>query len=322
MGLRVKVIIPIAAIFLALSPSWAGPEADAKIAEHFTVRWSSIRYDRAVVLHNPEISSTQQELSEGLSLACEIEIRDPNLVLGTAREGVITQLTDGKNLRFDIAPPSGRLRQSYEYLHYRDRFTQPPKVPRWRAILRSALRLPKNTSFRPQLVTELQPNRLQMHLDKTMLDEGSTEVRRLEGYFHALMAESLVHVDVPFEPNDNWVPLTPELAIQVREAHCDGSSYRLRIEARPRGGNFMRPLSAEAPLPGRIVIARQLIGPDGEPKGQHQRFARFLAPVVGSSSGSGRDMWIETIRFVIAVNPTSQKVPFELKHIPLPHPGP
>jgi len=322
MRLSMMRVVLIAIFCTGLSTSGAESRTEADIASRFNVRWSSVQYRKAVVVYNPEVSSAKQETSETVSLGCEVEIRDPNLVLGVSRDCTVTELTDGRGREIKVnSPPQGlgRFGRSYEGLRYSDRFAPPAKVPRWRSFLRSLLKLPQNTNVRPQRVTKLEPSRFQIQLDKRLIEQDGAEIRHIEGYFHALMAESYVHIDVPFEPNDNWVRLTPELEIQVREAHCDGSSYRLRIEALPRGGISMRPLSASGPLPDRVVIAKQFIGPDGKPTGRHHGFSHLPVPVAGSSSGGGRDMWITAIRFVIAVNPTHQKIPFELKHIPLPH---
>jgi hypothetical protein len=172
----------------------------------------------------------------------------------------------------------------------------------------------------PQFVTELQPCRITMRLDKDLLGQARRELRSVKGYFHALIAESLENIDVPFEPNDAWVRLTPDVEIQVREAVCTPGSYRFSIETRPQGGGGMRPLMVGEPLPGRIVVARQLLGPDGKPDSRPG--PSFLpAPIGGRSSGSGGNFQIKTIRFVVAVNPTEHKIPFELAHVPLPNPA-
>ena len=324
MGMPGMIVVEMVALFLGLSTSGAESGTEAAIANRFKVGWSSVQYNKTVVVRNPKVASTPQETSETVWLGCEAEIRDPNLVLGTSRDCVVTQLTDGRGREIDIdaaRSPRG-LRRSYEGLRYRERFTQPPKVPRWRAYLRSLLKLPQNANFRPQRVTELRPSQFRIQLDKKLLDQDNAEIRRLKGYFHALAAESCVHVDVPFEPNDNWVSLTAGLEIRVREASCDGSSYRFRIETSPRGGDTMRPIQVDGLLPDRIVVARQFIGRDGQPVRSHSGFSRLPAPLGGSGSGSGSNTWIEAIRFIIAVNPSHHKVPFELEHVPLPHLGP
>ena len=317
------VIVQIVLLLAGLSPAGADSGFDAKAARHFTPRWSGITYNKVVQVHNPAVSSTRMEASESLSLSCEIVIRDPNLVLGTSREGVITQLTASKGREIALSPAPSRSRpgQNYEGLQYQERYTQPPAVPRWRAWLRSTLRLPQDTTFRPQLVTELRPSPMGLSLDMAVLQQAGGELRSVKGHFHALLAESIENIDVPFEPNDTWVRLTPDLEIQVREASSTGSSFRFNIETRPQGGSYGRPLSVGDPLPGRLVVGRQLLGADGKPTGHFGGFWRLPVPVGGMGGGGGRNTQIKTIRFLVAIRPTDCRIPFEFQRVPLPDPN-
>lgn len=314
-----NLIVQIIVSFIGLSVVWAESELDTKAARLFKVRWSSISYNKT--MYNPAVSSQDREASEKLSLSCEIEILDPNLVLGTCHEPIIKQLTDRKGQNIDpgrAQPRAARL--LYEVPNYRTRFKQPPGPSRWETLVRSVLRLPQKPRGRPELVSELEPSRMQIELDAELCERAGGQIGRVKGHFYALMAESLEHVEVPFEPNDNWVRLTPDLEIQVREARYTGSSFHFKIETHPQGGASMQPLTVEGYLPSRIVVARQLIGADGKPTRHFAGLRRLPASVGGSGSGSGGDCRIEKIRYVIAVNPTHHKIPFELERIPLPHP--
>ncbi len=135
------------------------------------------------------------------------------------------RLTNDKGDEIAISATPPRIGRHYEGLNYRTRFKPPAKPPRWKRLLRSFLRLPQNTNLRPQLVSELEPSRFHIQMPAELTESGSHKIQRLEGYFHALMAESYAYVDVPFEPNDHWIPLTTGQEILVREAQCDGSSY-------------------------------------------------------------------------------------------------
>jgi len=318
MKLAATILLGVVVLFLGFSSAWAKPEPTARLVDHFTLRWSSVQYNKSVAVYHPEVSPTREQTFERLSLTCEIKIGDPNLILGTSAHGVITQLIDSRGLKLEMARTSGRARQRYEGLRYRRRFTQPPTMPRWKELLRSTLRLPTNTNFTPQLVDELQPSRLELQLDTTMLEQGTTEIRRLDGYFYALVAESFVNVDVRFEPNNTWVTLTPEIEIRVREAYCDGGNYRLHTEVSPGGRASMRPLESGAALPQRLVVDRQFLGPDGKPVQRSLPFRHLPIHLGGQESGSGPNLSITTIRYVIAVHPGDQKIPFVLEHIPLP----
>jgi hypothetical protein len=147
------------------------------------------------------------------------------------------------------------------------------------------------------------------------------ENQTVKGYFHALMAESFEYVDLPFKKSDKWMPLTPDLEVQILDAFADGSSYRLRTKGRPEGGGFRGTLSAESYMPARLVTGRQLIGPDDKPVRRHSPSRMLPFRIGGNSSGSGSGMGqIRKIRYVIAVNPIHCEIPFVLENIPLPRP--
>jgi hypothetical protein len=327
-----------------LSMASTDADVDKKVTRLFEINWESMRYSKTVTQYNPEVSSNHQpsRTNENLTLQCEVEIKDPNLVLGMTRNGILTEMTDSKRQNIEISQEQSALRRppmpgmrsmpsrwsmdmSYEGLRYQKRFTQPPVIPRWRALLRKFLRIPQ-TPFRPVLVDELQPARVQFEFDLGLLERSGGEIRSLKGYYYALMAESIEYVDVPFEPNDQWVSLTDESTIQVREANCtiSGSSVRYNIdieESRTSGERFNRLFVGDF-LPEKIVMGRQLIREDGEQLDRSMGFGFLPAHVggrgSGSSSGSGGP--IKKIRFVIAVKPKHYKIPFELKNIPLPNP--
>lgn len=316
--------IVVALVLVALAGAHAASsQGHARIEDLLAVRWSSVRYSKSVVVNNPQAipsGASRNETSETLTLSCEIEIRDPNRVLGTSAEGTITQLTDGSGRDVDIGLPRGPRRAQYAGLRYRERFVPPPRVPKWQATIRSLLRIRPGTPPRPQRVSELQPNQLGLTLDLALLEGAGGEIRRLKGHFHALVADAIEHVDVPFAPSDNWIRLTPDQEIRVVEAQATGSSYRFRIEARPQGGFSRFDLSPGYRLPTRLVMSRQFLGADGDPIHGHFQFGPMLPPVAGSGSGSGGGGPVTKIRFLIAVDPRHQQVPFELEHIPLPEP--
>ncbi len=301
----------------ALLAAEAEFDPNAEAAKHFKVQWSSVRYDRSVVVENPAISTTSPSSSETVTLSCQAEIRDPNLVLGVSREGGITQITDSKGRSVAVSAPAARSRQMYEGLHYTQRFRQPPPAPRWQTIVGYIMRRPSPAPGPPQLVMELEPCRITMLLDKELLRPNERKLESVEGYFHALVAKSVENIDVPFEPNDRWVRLTPDVEVQVREAVSSADSYRFWIETRPEGGAGMHPPTVGGPLPGRMVVARQFLGEDGKPS-QHGSPPFLPAPIGGRGSGGGANCRIKTIRFAVALAPTERKIPFKLSDVPLP----
>jgi hypothetical protein len=316
--LRRVITAGILILAACLSVAWAGSDPDTKHADYFIVKWSQIAYTKRDTIQND--SGAKQDTSENLLLSCAITIRDPNLVLGTLQQGIVTQVTGRQGQDVPIGPPS-RAQFPYERPRYQQRYTQPPKEPRWRATLRSALRIAPDQSPAPKLVWELQPGQMNLQLDARALDQAGGRLERVKGYFYALVAESLDNVDVPFEPNDQWVRLTPTLEIQLPQASCTASSFQYRLETRPQNQDS-RPLKPGDPLPSRLVVAQQLIRPDGKPRDRPFGPSPWVpAPVGGGMSGSGTDCQIKALRFVIAVNPAHCRIPFEVQRVPLPDPN-
>lgn len=317
--------VVVASILIAshvLSAAEAQSAPDAKIVNNFKVRWSSVRYNKSVSVENPEVSKTTDQRSETLSLVWQAEVRDPNLILGASSYGVITHLTDSRGRDLAVNPQPANPHQTYEALRYEPRFHPPAPTSRWRAFLeQTILRRPPQPPLGPQKpVMELRPCQMSSSLDMSLLDKSGGEFRTVKGYFHAMIPGSLEQIDVPFEPNNTWVRLTPGLEIQVQEAVSANTFYRFQIKARPQGGGPSGPLTVGQPVPGRFVCAQQLIGDDGKPMQRFLGSSWLPAHVGGSESGSGQVGRVKAIRFLIAVNARECKIPFELQRVPLPKP--
>ena len=139
-----------------------------------------------------------------------------------------------------------------------------------------------------------------------------------------LSADSFTEINVPFEPNNTWIRLTPNLEILVEEARCVGNSMNYRIKTnspRRTPGSFGSPrLEVGEPLPSHMIVTQEFLDSKGQAIGSH-RFGSLPIHVGGNGSGSGGNHGdIETIRYRIAVDPVEYKIPFELEDIPLPNP--
>ena len=305
--IAVIAVIAICIAFLAVRPE---SRAKTKVEDNFKVSCSSISY------------TATASLRKRLSLSCQVEILDPNFVLGISRAPVIEEVTDDKggNLEIDSKSPNS------DRMHYRAPSTRPqvvagPKPARWKTIVRSALKMPPNRSRGSRLVHEVRPTRIQIDLSLGPGEQSGQEIGRVKGYFHALVADSFEYVDVPFKTSDKWVRLTPDLEIQVSKAFSEGSRYRLITRTRPEEGGFIWWLSADTTLPGRLPVGRELIGRDNLPLGSWNGMPRLPFNVGGSSEDTlGSKDRITKIRYVIAVNPKHYKIPFVLENIPLPRP--
>ncbi len=316
----------ILAVLLALFSTvslWGKPESDEKVAKHFNVTWDSIRYNKTVSIHNPAVSSTYQtnQTSEQFSLYCQIDIKNPKLVLGTSNRATVTDLQDDSGQKLKV-PQTNQpsFADRYEGLRYRSRFEAPSGPDTWINKVRSFVGISPNKPNRPERVQELQPSRITINFDRDTILESTQKIGLLKGYFHALTAESVKYVDVPFEPSQNWVQLTPDTEIRISEAQSTGTSFRYAVETAPQRSQGMPYLMVGGPLPELLVVEYQLIAEDGKPINNHGPRGRLGSSLNAAGSGSGSFGKITKIRYKIAVNPSHHKIPFELKDIHLPKP--
>lgn len=331
--MRAGCIVVLQALVLAggllAAEDESGPYPE--VTKNFKVRWSSVRYDKAVVVENPEIEETAGPNAETLTLFCRVEVSDPNLVLGIGQGGVATRLTGrrGRNAAVN-AMPVAPSRQVYERLRYRPKFSPPPAVPKWREIIRKILRQQPASFGPPQMVRELQPSQITVQLDMGLLDQADGELRSVNGSFYAVVAQSIEYVEVPFEPNNTWVRLTPDTEIRVAEATQAGTSFQYDIKVMTQGGRSMPPVMQGVrptravtigdSLPARMVVAQEFIGEDGKLLGPTGAIGPLIPRVGGRGTNVGPSGRVKTIRFVIAVNAAEYRIPFELERIPLPKP--
>jgi hypothetical protein len=271
----------------ALTQATEISEFNNKVVENLKIRWRSIEYEKT--LYNPAFTSNKQgqPQAEDLSVSFEIEMPDSGLILSTCPDAVIDQITDSRGSNIESGPLSSR--SSFMYVH----------IPRFIGGF-----MPAERSGRPELST------LRVGLDAGLLERINGEIG-LKGHFYALTAESLEYVELPFEVNDKWVPLTPDVEIRVREARNEASMYQFDIEQRPENVPELVFMRIGDYLPSRLVVDRQIVvqtsavgsgGGGGE------------GSIGGKGSGIGR---AEKIRYTIAVNPAHQTIPFEIKQVPL-----
>jgi hypothetical protein len=335
LNVRGVVISALVVMLAGLPVRSAESDLDAKAAKLFKVKWLAVNYNRNVTIINPsafpraiQLPSTGPQNGEALTLTCQIEFLDPNRVLGAAIEGIVTRAVDGAGRDVNMAPAPAPSYRYYTAPSRRPTPTRPPVVSRWEAFLRSVLRLPSpHANFRPRLVDEWQPTSMNVRLSPDSVHASAGEIRRVQGYFYAVIPESMESIDVPFEPNDAWIQLTPDVEIQVQEAACSGSTYRFCIATRGQGSvptvNAQDSLSLlRREMPGRFVSSLRFLGVDGKPVahvsgGGGGGFGGNAGSVSGSGGVAGP---VQAFRFIIAVKPTEHKIPFEFEHVPLPKP--
>jgi hypothetical protein len=306
-----------------MMPGPAKPQFDKKVADCFDVNWVSVTYHKSLYNSTAYEISPDQSVSENLLVHCQARILDPRLIVGTCGDTpVIERITDGKGRNVDISSMHSRSnRMCYSSLQY-----QPGLVPAlpsgliyWEGKARLALGLPLLARHLPKRALVLQPVYIGIKLDPELLRQDIQEISSIKGYFHALTAGSLKHVIVPFKSSDKWVRLTSDVEIQVSKVLQTESSSQFEIKQRGQGTRLRTPLCAGDSLPEEIVVDRQFIGSEDRSNSLSAKAGQWLwAGIDGSGSISGRQ--IKKIDYLIAVDPNHNRIPFELKHIPLPKP--
>jgi len=291
------VIVGVVVLFISVLAGCATSDPKTKITDRFKVSFARARH----VASTPSADSSQH-----LRVYCEVGILDAYRVLGISRQGVITQFESDKGEIVDVVvqklPRSTLYR--YEGLHYRDG----PVV------------LSRMAKRQPQWVDVLEPFRMTLELESRLLGPECKRINRARGHFYVLMAESIEYVEIPFEPDEDWVHVTPDLEIKILEAESTESACQWHIETRYRGEVSNRPIQFESDLPKRVPIRWQFLRQDGAP-GRSFGSSRLPASVGGKGRASGGNIGpVEKIRYAIAVNPSHKKIPFVLEDIPLPDP--
>jgi hypothetical protein len=303
----------------------AEPVPMVKEGQLFDVDWHSIDY--ILNLYNPAVSKMQN--TQSLSISCDAKILDPKRVIGTCDEPIIERITDGGGRDIDISLAQPRPdRMCYKTPEYRPSptLTPPSILVQLEGKIRSALKLPLQRRHLPSRKRELKPISLIIPLDPGLMWQNQKEIGRIEGYFHALTAESYKNIEVPFKSSNRWVRLTSDLEIQVARAWHDGFKYRFKINERSKAQINPGRLHVYCPLPDGILVERRLTGPDIPPEREDRAHSPRSLPAPAGGNGlfgstvDGNDCKIDTIDYRIAVGPTHYKIPIELEHIPLPKP--
>jgi Flp pilus assembly protein CpaB len=274
-------------------------ESDMKITGQFEVSFVQARYAE---------SRPKREI-EPIGLYCSVRILDPNLVLGISQQGTITQFENGKNEIIDVTEQMRPTFNRYQPLQYRSGLFIPSKTAK-----QSTIKPSQTKSNQPQWTDVLEPVQMILRLEPGLPGPESERIKHVKGYFYVLMAESIEYLDIPFKPTEEWLQLSPVLEIKVLEARSTEFDYECRIDIRPGHGWFY----PGGDLPNRFPIDRQLLYEDGKPMRQDRGFFhRTIPPLIGGNESGMCFGRIEKIRFVIAVNASHHKIPFELEDVPL-----
>jgi hypothetical protein len=252
---------------------------------------------------------------------------DPNVIIGTCDQAIITEITDNKGqVIFSDSSFPNTSSMTYNGLQYDRQMVRPQRDPQWKQIMESVLRIRKQVNTGPQWVLQLRPNNLRIQLNKEILEKSGGKIGSVKGYFYALSAKSLKNIDVALKPNDSWINVTDNEQIHIKDVQHSGSSLTYSIENRQVNRNTQNfgsfSIKVSDYLPNQIITARQFLREDGTLSSAFFGSSSQLPAHIGGngSIGGGDAAQINKIRIVIAEDPNHNKIPFEIKNIPVPKP--
>jgi len=162
-----------------------------------------------------------------------------------------------------------------------------------------------------------------------------SSLSRIEWSVGVLVADNFQVVDVPFEPNDNWVELVPGLEIQVEQASVEEGRCEYRIQAMysEEVVSYLTSHSwyfrADKALPDVVVARMDLLNAAGQSvrdlgSGTFRNNTTTRTEdglTVATGTGYGRcDTCgeVTTIRYALALAPYERQARFVLEDIPVP----
>jgi hypothetical protein len=269
------------------APGSERSQFNKKVTKSTNIRWSSIEYEKT--LYNPAQTSNKQgwPKAESLTLSFDVGTLDSGLILSTCPDAIVEQITDSRGNNIEFVPISSDSSLMYFY------------IPSLKGNLMTV-----EQPITPELPT------LKVRLDANLIERINGEIG-LKGHFYALISESLEYVELPFKPSNKWVRLTPDVEVRVRKAQNEASQYQFDIEQRPENVIDLSRVQIGDCLPSRLIVERQFIG---RTSAAGTGGGGASGRIGGKGSGVGR---AEKICYIIAVNPSHQIIPFEIKRIPL-----
>jgi hypothetical protein len=312
------VIIGVIVSLSSLSVTWGTSNPNTELTDCFEVSLEKAAYRFSASVSNSS-DDQRKQATEQLELYCKVKVLNPNLVtLGISSRGIITQFENEKGENVDVVYQIELTNRLNRY--NAPRYRSGPVVPS-KPVRPAILKRQQTNGSEPQWTDFLEPVLMRLELDPRLPGRESKKINHIKGYFYVLMADSIEYIEVPFEPNETWVRLTPDVEIQVLEAESTESDYRYRVETRRDEKAFEgSSLYPGYDLPKQLPLKQEFLNKQGKSiRNGHSMSTDLYASVGEEGGGAGSNIGsIETIRFAIAVNPSHHKIPFELDNILLP----
>lgn len=154
---------------------------------------------------------------------------------------------------------------------------------------------------------------------------------KVEWSMNVLVAQETQTVDIPFEPNDTWVEITPGFEVMVEQATVEEGKYQYRIKVKydntqvdyMMGGSVH--LWRDETLPSAAVLDMQVLNADGQSirslGGGAFSTTSSYSGTTGQMNGSGScDAcgMAATFRYTLAFDLHEQEANFVLENVPVP----
>jgi len=291
-------------------------EAGRDVTDRFAFVWDSVEVSSQVF--NPSYTGREDLYECGrrtLTVAGKIHVLDANDLVGMqVGDPNVLQVVDGDDNGLAWVPLPVRPIRHYQELKY-------------------VWAVPQNPSATPEPV--LQPYDVRVSFCVDLSQDLPASLSLFQWCAHAVYAEDVIEVDVPFEASDDWLEAAPSLQIRVTKATVECCDYTYWTEVRHAGGTvqaFDARLSPAEPIADYLVMRTLLLDAEGQPisttEDDRVSPAVWSERVDSTSWGTAKcggsllafitQAEIESIRHVIVAHPAEVKVPFTLTDLPLP----
>ncbi len=284
---------------------------DGNAGDLMRVRWKSILMKKT--LYNPAVSTKERSSneSETMTVTCDIEMPEYQLVLGVCSEPIITQVSDSRDNVLDVNQEKNARQYKYSF----------NPVAIMERIKGGDTRMPEGWPKHPKHGEQ------KLDISSMLHEPIEGGIGRIKGYFNILVADSIEYIELPYEPGYEWIELTPDLQIKVAEAQNISGMYHYNIDVITNTQKHYKMIgvpeaSVGDTLPSRFVFS---IGTVEPPKPFAMYSGGFNAGGTqwrvkdgkGVMSGQGYGV-VDKFRIAIANNPSHHEIPFEIERIPLP----
>jgi hypothetical protein len=286
-------------------PAGSDPNKTWDPAAHLATDWEYISVSMTSQVYNPAVrpDATVQGPQWSMSLASIIDIVDSNGLIGWAQNPSSVKAYD-QNGQVIV-----------------NSTTDSPFV-RW-------YQQPRSWSLPDSFPSSMRLDRVSLNLAVEPNVDYPDVLSKVEWAMNVLVADEIKAVDVPFQPGETWVELTPGLEILVEQATVEEGKYQYRIQVKYDNTKVDYLLSGsislwrDEALPPAAVLKMEVLNAEGQSLqgGSSGSYHGSNGLMTGTASGSGSCATCgtaTTIRYTLAFDLYEQEATFVLTDVPVP----